>query len=116
LALVPCIQISAVADEEHDKTEDEEDLKDASDDERSRGGESDDDDDAEDEPTKGEDSQHCPRCGWCDAEEMVVCEVDACSQWHHVDCLGLTKAEADQLSDPDFLWLCPACDPSQVEE
>jgi hypothetical protein len=70
----------------------------------------------DDQPTQGEDSQHCPGCGWCDAERMVVCEVDACSQWYQVHCLELSKREADELSDPDFLWLCPDCDPSQDEE
>jgi hypothetical protein len=72
--------------------------------------------DHEDEPTQGDDSDHCPLCGWCDAMEMVVCAVESCSQWYHVHCLELPKAHADQISDTDFLWLCPSCDPSEVEE
>jgi hypothetical protein len=117
------LQGSAGAD---DEAEDDEDLGDASGDgcsEGDEGGEQTDDtaDDAsseseEEQPTQGADSQHCPGCGWCDAERMVGCEVVACSQWYHVHCLRLTKEEADQLSDPDFLWLCPGCDPDKDDE
>ena len=111
------MQLELPGSEEPDEIDDADTVEDESDggsiegdqSEEGTGGELDDEGSGDDQATEGADFEHCPECGWCDAEQMVACEVAACGQWYHVRCLGLPKGQSDRLSDADFLWICPVC-------
>ncbi|XP_072018340.1 uncharacterized protein [Amphiura filiformis] len=55
-------------------------------------------------------------CGSCRQHvrnhHLAVGPCDLCEQWFHIDCIGMSEEDYDQLLTKSFDWICTACETS----
>jgi len=52
----------------------------------------------------------CPTCKRPCYEYDAIIKCDACLQWYHPACLGISDAQLNQLAEVEGDWCCASCE------